>query len=222
MSLSLEGICLGSKCLPLPSMENSTRCMSLSLVGFCLESKCLPLPSMGITNTSSGRLWCLVGKFCCVGKTQSGIFLSMSSVNVKVDNFSLFKASIVTIAEPSLPLLISSPQRLTAWWCRFICILFRVRLLHLRSICGALSDPPHKGYVADPVVWLNRLVCLSVCIVSVLYFRTCTCSLKVTFGMDQNVLLSWAWARGSAVGCCVWESGCAARSGVSCNFCQSL
>ena len=29
---------------------------------------------------------------------------------------------------------------------------------------------------------------LSVCIVSVLYLRTCSCSLKVTFGMDQSVL----------------------------------
>jgi len=42
------------------------------------------------------------------------------------DNFSLLQASIVSIAEPSLPLLISSPQRLTAWWCRFMCILFSV------------------------------------------------------------------------------------------------
>ena len=83
-------------------------------------------------------------------------------------NFSLLQASIVTIAEPSLSLLISSPHRLTAWLCRFICILFRVWLLHLRSMCGALSDPPHRGHVAGPVMWLNRLVCLSVCIVSVL------------------------------------------------------
>ena len=98
---------------------------------------------------------------------------SMSSGGsmLRSDSFSLLQASIVTIAEPSLPLLISSPQRLTAWWCRFMCILFRVWLLHL-SMCGALSDPPHKGHVAGPVVWLNRLVCLSVCIVSVLYLRT--------------------------------------------------
>ena len=53
-----------------------------------------------------------------------------------------------------------------------------------------LSDPPHKGHVVGPVVWLNLLVCLYVCIVSVLYLRTCSCSLKVTFGMYQNVLLS--------------------------------
>jgi len=111
------------------------------------------------------------------------------------DNFSLLQASIVTIAEPSLPLLISSPQRLTAWWCRFMCILFRVWLLHLRSMCGALPDPPHKGQVAGPVVWLNLLVCLSVCIISVLYLRTCSCILKVTIGMDQNLLLNWACAR---------------------------
>jgi len=70
---------------------------------------------------------------------------------LRSDNFSLLQASIVTIAEPSLPLLISSPQRLTAWWCRFMCILFRVWLLHLRSMCRALSDPPHKGQVAEPV-----------------------------------------------------------------------
>jgi len=177
---------------------NSTRCMSLSFGGICLGSKCLPLPSMGITSTPSGRLWCLVGRFCRVGKTQSGMFLSMSSgvSMLRSDNFSLLQASIVTNAEPSLPLLISSPQRLTAWLCRFMCNLFRVWMLHLRSMCGALSDPPHKGQVAGPVVWLNLLVCLSVCIVSVLYLRTCSCSLKVTFGMDQNVLLSWAWARG--------------------------
>ena len=57
---------------------NSTRCMSLSFGGICLGSKCLPLPSMGITNTPSGWLWCLVGSFFCVGKTQqSGMFLSM-------------------------------------------------------------------------------------------------------------------------------------------------
>jgi len=120
----------------------SIRCMFLSLVGICLGSnKCLPLPSMGITNMPSGQLWCLVGMFCCVGKTQSGMFLSMPSGGsmLRSDNFSLLQASIVTIAEHSLPLLISSPQRLTAWWCRFMCILFRVWLLHLRSTCGVRS-----------------------------------------------------------------------------------
>jgi len=121
---------------------NSTRCMSLSLVGIYLGSKCLPLLSMGITNTPSGWLWRLVGRFCFVGKTQSGMFLSMSST-LRSDNFSPLQASIVTIAEPSLPLLISSPQRLTAWWCRFICILFRVWLLHLSM--------PHITYcIAKP------------------------------------------------------------------------
>jgi hypothetical protein len=114
-------------------------------------------------------------------------------------NFSLLQASIVTIAEPSLSLLISSPHRLTAWLCRFICILFRVWLLHLRSMCGALSDPPHRGHVAGPVMWLNRLVCLSVCIVSVLYLKTCSCSLTIKFGMDQNVLLSWALSKGLCI-----------------------
>jgi len=144
--------------------------------GICFGSKCLPLPSTGITNTPSGRLLrvttptkkkklrCLVGRFCCVGKTQSGMFLSMSSgvSMLRSDTFSLLHASIATIAEPSLPLLISSPQTLTAWWCRFMCILFRVWLLHLRNMCGALSDPLHKGQVAGPVVWLNLLVCLCV------------------------------------------------------------
>jgi len=107
------------------------------------------------------------------------MFLSMSSGRsmLRSDNFSLLQASIVIIAEPSLPLLISSPQRLTAWWCRFMCNLFRVCLLHLRSVCGALSDPPHKGQVAGPVVWLKLLVCLFVCTVSILYLRTCSCSL---------------------------------------------
>jgi len=88
---------------------NSTRCMSLYFGGVCLGSKCLPLPSMGITNTPSGRLWCLVGRFCCVGKTQSGMFLSLSSGGsmLRSNNFSLLQASIVRIAEPSLPLLVS-------------------------------------------------------------------------------------------------------------------
>jgi hypothetical protein len=89
---------------------NSTRCMSLSFGGICLGSKCLPLPSMGITNTPSGRLWCLVGRFCCAGEIQSGMFLSMSSEGSMIwsHNFSLLQASIVTIAEPTLPLLIST------------------------------------------------------------------------------------------------------------------
>ena len=29
---------------------------------------------------------------------------------------------------------------------------------------GAQSDPPHKGHEAGPVVWLNRLVCVLVCV----------------------------------------------------------
>ena len=192
--------------------------MSLSLVGICLGSKCLPLPSMGMTDTPSGRLWCLV----VLGKPSQECFFQCHRSGgsmLRSDNFSLLQASIVTIAEPSLPLLISSPQRLTAWWCRFMCILFRVWLLHLRSMCGALSDPPHKGQVAGPVIWLNLLVGLSVCIVFVLYLRTCSCSLKVTFGMDQNLLLNWACTRGFAVACCVRESGCAARWDVPCNSC---
>jgi len=162
--------------------------MSLSLGEICLESKYLPLPSMGMTNTPSGRLWCLVGRFCCNGKTQSGKCLSMSSGGsmLRSHSFSLLQASIVTIPDPILPLLISSQQRLTAWWCRFTCILFRVWSLHLRSMCGALSDPPHKGHVTGPVVWLNRLVRLSVCIVSVLYLRTRSCSIEVTFSTDHN------------------------------------
>jgi len=132
--------------------------------------------------------------FCWENSVRDVSFNVIRGFNLRLDDFSLLHASIVTIAEPSLPLLISSPQTLTAWWCRFMCILFRVWLLHLRSMCGALSDPPHKGQVAGPVVWLNLLVCLSVCIVSVLYLRTCSCSLKVTFGMDQNLLLNWACA----------------------------
>jgi len=88
-----------------------------------------------------------------------------------LDGFDVYLEGFVVLGkpsqEPSLPLLISSPQRLTAWWCRFMCILFRVWLLHLRSMCGARSDPPHKGQVAGPV-WLNLLVCLPVCIRPVL------------------------------------------------------
>jgi len=141
---------------------------------------------------------------CWENSVRNVSFNVIRGYNVMSENFSLLQASIVThivqsIAEPSLPLLISSPQRLTAWWCRFMCTLFRVWLLHLRSMCGALSDPPHKGQVAGPVIWLNLLVCFSVCIVSVLYLRTCSCSLEVTSGMDQNLLLNWACARGFAV-----------------------
>jgi hypothetical protein len=88
------------------------------------------------------------------------------------DDFSLLQASIVTNAEPSLPLLISSPQWLATWWCRSLCILLIVCLLYLRSMCGALSDPLHKGQVAGPVMWLNLLVCLPMCNVCVLYLRT--------------------------------------------------
>ena len=36
-------------------------------------------------------------------------------------------------------------------------------------MCGALSDPPYKGQVAGSFMWLNLLVCLYVCIVSVQY-----------------------------------------------------
>ena len=43
-----------------------------------------------------------------VGETAEDSMLRLISL-------SLLKASIVTVAEPSLPLLISSPQRLTAW-----------------------------------------------------------------------------------------------------------
>jgi len=111
------------------------------------------------------------------------MFLSMSSGDsiLRSDNSSLIQASIVTIADHSLPLLISSPQRPTAWWCRFTCILFRVWLLHLRSMCGTLSDPPYKGQVAGSVIWLHLLVCLSVCIVSVPYLRVCMITMA-----DQN------------------------------------
>ena len=47
---------------------------------------------------------------------------------------------------------------------QFMCILFRVWLLHLRSMCGALSDPPHKGYVAGPVMWLTKPFGVFVCV----------------------------------------------------------
>ena len=122
---------LSNVCCGFISEKNSKRCMTLSLGGIYLGSKYLPLPLMGMTHTPSGRLWCLIGKFCCVGKTQSGKFFSMSSggTMLRSNNFSLLQASIVTTAELSLPLLISSPQRLTAWWCRIICITFRVWLL---------------------------------------------------------------------------------------------
>ena len=76
--------------------------------------------------------WCLLGKFCCVGKTQSGMFISMSSrgSTFRLDSFSLLQASNVTIVEPSLPLLNSSSQQVTAWWCWLMCTLFRVRWVH--------------------------------------------------------------------------------------------
>ena len=138
---------------------------------------------------------------------------------LRSDDFSLLQASIVTIAEPSLPLLISSPQRLTAWWCRSMCNLFRVWLLHLRSMCGALSDPPYKGHVAGPVVWLNRLVCLSVCIVPFLYSRTCSCSLKSHIWHGPKCVLS----KGLCIRLlCVRVGLCCTLGRISYNFCQSL
>ena len=91
---------------------------------------------IGMTNTPFRRLWCLVGRFCCMcweNPVRNIFSMSSGGSMLRSDNFSLLQASIVTIAEPSLPLLIPSPQRLTAWWCRFMCILFRVWLLHLRS-----------------------------------------------------------------------------------------
>jgi hypothetical protein len=119
--LSLGGICLGSKYLLVLQWAWSTRYLG----GFDVELVSL------------------------VGKTQLEMFLSMSSGGLmsRSDSLLLLQASIiVTIAETSLPLLSSSPQerRLTAWWCRFMCILFKVWLLHLSSMCGALSDPLHK------------------------------------------------------------------------------
>jgi len=86
-------------------------------------------------------------------------------------------------------------------------------------MCGALSDPPHKGQVAGPFMWLNLLVCLSVCIVSVLYFSTCSCSLKVTFGHGPKCVTE----QGALHKVAVYESRAVLHTlGVSCNFCQSL
>ena len=58
------------------------------------------------------------------------------------------QASIITIAEPILFLLISLPQRLTAWWCRFMRIFFRVWLVHLWLQWLQL------GVTFSQVVWL--------------------------------------------------------------------
>ena len=132
---------------------------------------------------------------CWENPVRNVSFNVIRGFNVKSDNFSLLQASIVTIAEPSLPLLISSPQRLTAWWCQFICILFRVWLLHLRSMCGAQRAGGRTCHMAKSFGVFDCVYC------NILYLRTCSCSLKVTFGMDQNVLLSRA--RGFALGCCV-------------------
>jgi hypothetical protein len=115
------------------------------------------------TLMSSRKVW-----YCWEDPVGNGSLTSWGSMQ-RSHSFSLLQASNVATAEPSLPLLTSSPQRLTVWWCRFMCILCKIWLLHLRSMCGAPSDPPHKGQVAGPVMWLNILVCLSVCIVSVPY-----------------------------------------------------
>ena len=52
-----------------------------------------------------------------------------------------------------------------------MCILFRVWLLHLRSMCGALSDPPHRGQVAGSACRMTKPFGVFVCIAFVLYLR---------------------------------------------------
>jgi len=49
---ALSNVCCGFMS---EQMLYPTRCMSLSLGGICLGSKYLPLPSMGMINTPSGR-----------------------------------------------------------------------------------------------------------------------------------------------------------------------
>ena len=84
-------------CCGFMSEQESTRCMSLSLGGICLGSKYLPLPSMGMINTPSGRLWCLVGKCCHIRKTVGNAsFNVIRGSMLRSDSFSLLQASIVT------------------------------------------------------------------------------------------------------------------------------
>ena len=45
-----------------------------------------------------------------------------------------------------------------------MCILFRVWLLHLRSMCGALSDPPHRGQVAGSACRMTKPFGVFVCV----------------------------------------------------------
>ena len=118
---------------------NSTRCPCPLWEPVWGPHTCLFL---GMFNMPSGWLWCLFGKFCCIGKTGKPSpdvsFNVIGGFNVKVRKPSMLQASIVQIAETRLPLLVSSPQRLTAWWCWFtMYVLFGFWLLHLRSMCGA-------------------------------------------------------------------------------------
>jgi len=103
-ALSAAGLCLSSL---------STSCISLSLGGICLG----PNTASSFNGHDKHAIWTALmssWKFLLFWE----YFLQCRSPGgsmLRSDNFSLLQASIVMIAEPSLPLLISSPQRLTAW-----------------------------------------------------------------------------------------------------------
>ena len=80
-------------------------------------------------------------------------------------------------------------------------------------MCGALSDPPHKGQVAGPVVWLMaKPFGVFVCVYRIRpVLKNLFLFLKSHIWHGQNLLLNWACARGFAVACRVQEPGCAAR-----------
>ena len=91
-------------------------------------------------------------------------------------------------------------------------------------MCGALSDPPYKGHVAGPVVWLNRLVCLSVCIVSVLpVLKDLFLLLNSHIWHGLECVIELGMSKGICIRLlCVRVGLCCTLGRISYNFCQSL
>ena len=108
-----------------------SRCLCLFLGKTCLVSKYLPACGVrkpagsGSASSFNGHdehaIWTTLmmssWKVVCARKTQSGRFLWMSSGGsiIRSVSFSLLYSNDCWA---QLALLISSPQRLTAWWCR--------------------------------------------------------------------------------------------------------
>ena len=217
-------------CVFMPEQNlNSTRCMSLSFGGICLGSKFLPLPSMGITNTPSGRLWCLAsGKvlLCWENPVRNVFYNVIRGFNVKVRslftltsihcnncwaqfafaNFFTTKANSVVVS----PVYVHSLQSMAVAPKKYV---WSTVWSSARRAGGRACR------MAKPFGVFVRVYRIRPVLKDLFLFLTS----HIWHGdMDQNLLLNWACARGFAVACRVRELGCAARWGVSCNFCQSL